>query len=122
MLLVDPHEDSRLIYATVFRHHGFVVVPLACCAEALERARREPPNLVILALYPALAWDALRILKRDRETADIPVLAVSTTGLPETAERATQLGCAAILSKPLPPLELLAAARELLQSCASPSS
>lgn len=117
VFLVDPHEDSRLIYAACFRHHGVTVAAHACCASAVEAARTPPqPALIVLALSFASGpgWAALRALKEDPATAGIPVLAISTTGLAEHRDRALSLGCAAFLVKPLPPLDLLKATRKLL--------
>ncbi|HEU0300602.1 MAG TPA: response regulator [Longimicrobium sp.] len=117
VLLVDSHEDSRLIYAAAFRHHGLAVTVVESCAEMVAVARAQRPALIVMGLaYPATAgWDALRVLKGDCATACIPVLAVSTTGLKEHRERALELGCAAFLTKPLPPLELLDAVRGVLE-------
>ncbi|HEU0077554.1 MAG TPA: response regulator [Longimicrobiaceae bacterium] len=117
VLLVDTHEDSRLIYAAAFRHHGFAVTAVASCAEMADLARAQRPALIVMGLeYPAAAtWEALRALRSDGATACIPVLAVSTTGLQEHRDRALELGCAAFFTKPLPPLELLAAARGVLE-------
>lgn len=116
ILLVDAHEDSRLIYAAALGHHGFGVMQSECSAQALELARAHTPHLIVLAvsLSSAPAWALLGALRRHPETAHIPVLALSTTGLTEHRARALELGCAAFLVKPLPPLELLAAARQVL--------
>ena len=38
VLLVESHEDSRTIYTTVLRHHGFEVLAGARAAEALRDA------------------------------------------------------------------------------------
>jgi chemosensory pili system protein ChpA (sensor histidine kinase/response regulator) len=117
VLLVDANEDSRLIYAAALRHHGFSVVANECCESAVEWARMHRPGVIVLALTFASGpgWVALRALKEDPPTASIPVLGVSTTGLPEHRERAMAMGCAAFLVKPLPPLELIAVARDVLQ-------
>lgn len=116
ILLVDAHEDSRLIYAAALGHYGFRVLASPCCDEGLQMARAHRPQLIVLAvaMSAAPAWRTLQALKEHAETAGIPVLAVSTTGLAEHRQRALQLGCAAFLVKPLPPLELLAEARKLL--------
>ena len=118
VLLVDANEDSRLIYAAALRHHGFSVVAHECCAAGTEAVRTQAPGLIVLALTFASGpgWTALRALKDDPATARIPIIALSTTGLPEHRERAMAMGCAAFLVKPLPPLELLAVARELLEA------
>jgi CheY-like chemotaxis protein len=117
VLLVDAHEDSRLIYAACLRHHGIAVVAHECFSAAVETARLEQPQVIVLALSFASGpgWTALRALKEDPATAAIPVLAVSTTGLAEHRERAFALGCAAFFVKPLPPLDLLNAALGLVE-------
>jgi CheY-like chemotaxis protein len=121
ILLVDAHEDSRYIYAAVLGHHGFHVVTSACCAQAVELAREHGPVLIVMAVSvtPAPAWTLLRALKQHAATAAIPVLALSTTGMPEHRLRALELGCAAFLVKPLPPLELLGIARRVLDAPAA---
>ena len=117
VLLVDANEDSRLIYAAALRHHGFSVVAHECSASAVELARTQQPRVVVLGLSYASGpgWVALRALKEDPVTASIPIVAMSTTGLPEHRDRAMAMGCAAFLVKPIPPLELLAVAREVMQ-------
>jgi DNA-binding response OmpR family regulator len=116
ILLVDAHEDSRFIYAAALGHHGFRVLASECCDAGLEMARTHQPHLIVLAVAMSAtpAWRTLRALKEHAETSGIPVLAVSTTGLPEHRALALQMGCAGFLVKPLPPLELLAEARRLL--------
>ncbi|HEU4880900.1 MAG TPA: response regulator [Longimicrobium sp.] len=117
VLLVDANEDSRLIYAAALRHHGFSVVAHECSVSAAELARAEQPAVIVLGLSFASGpgWGALRDLKGDPDTSSIPVLAVSTTGLPEHRDRALAMGCDAFLVKPLPPLELIAVARSFLE-------
>lgn len=118
ILLVDAHEDSRFIYAAVLDHHGFGVVEADGCERAVELAREHRPALIVVAVTLAAApvWTLLRALKQDGETASIPVVAVSTTGLMEHRSRALELGCAHFLVKPLPPLELLGITQRLLRA------
>ena len=117
MLLVDAHEDSRLIYAACLRHYGVSVVAHECFQAGLQAARTQPqPRVIVLALSFASApgWAALRALKEDPATAGIRVLAVSSTGLADHRARALEMGCAAFLVKPLPPLTLMQAVMDLL--------
>lgn len=116
ILLVDAHDDSRFIYAAVLAHYGFRVVESEGSAGVLELARVHVPQLIVVALSvsSAPAWALVGTLRQNPETAMIPVVAVSTTGMSEHRVRAQALGCALFLVKPLPPLELLAAARQVL--------
>jgi two-component system cell cycle response regulator DivK len=121
VLLVDPHEDSRVIYAACFRHHGMSVVAHACSEAGVAAARTQRPRLIILALSftSGPGWTALRALKEEPATAGIPVVAVSTTGIAEHRERALSMGCAAFYVKPLAPLDLLRVVRDLLDGTAA---
>lgn len=116
ILLVDAHEDSRFIYAAMLAHHGYRVVESACGEGALEQVLVHRPQLIVLTIsVPAApAWEMLRALRQHPETAATPVVAVSTTGMAEHREHALALGCVAFLIKPLPPMELLTAARRAL--------
>lgn len=117
ILLVDAHEDSRLIYAAALGHHGFHVVATPCCVQAVDLAREHRPGLIVLAvsISPGPAWAMLAALREEAATASIPVVALSSTGQAEHRARALELGCAAFLVKPLPPLELLATARRVME-------
>lgn len=117
VLLVDSHEDSRLIYAAALRHHGMGVLLSDCARSAVEVARRERPALIVIELSVSSSpgWEAVRSLRAAAETAATPLVGVSSTGLPEHRDRALRSGCAAFLVKPLPPLELIAQVRHLLE-------
>lgn len=116
VLLIDAHEDSLLIYAAALGHHGYRVLSSDSCDEAAVLARAHLPHLIILgvSLPSTPAWNAVRALKSAAATSRIPVLAISTTGLPEHRTLALHLGCVDFLVKPIPPLELLAATRRVL--------
>lgn len=116
VLLVDAHEDSRLIYAAVLRHHGMVVEAADCTPAVLELARARPPALVVLelALGASASWEVAAALRRELAAPGVPLLGLGTTGLAEHRDRALALGCAAFLVKPVPPTELLRHVRRLL--------
>ncbi|HEX2203067.1 MAG TPA: response regulator [Longimicrobium sp.] len=116
VLLVDTHEDSRAIYRIILEHHGFAVLLAARCAEAPTVARERRPDLVILelGLTREHALDALRALRGHAATAEVPVVALGTGFSAAERELALAAGFDAYLLKPLPPLELLEAARGLL--------
>lgn len=116
VLLVDSHEDSRAIYATILEHHGFGVVAAAYHAEGVRLARERRPDLIVLeyGLPRSEALDAARALRSDALTAAIPLLALSTAYSEAERERALAAGFSAYLVKPCPPLQLLAETRRLL--------
>lgn len=117
VLLVDPNDDSRVIYSAALRHHGYEVVESSRLGDGPELAAAHLPCLVVVGVpYPqTVAWEAVRALKSRPDTARIPVVAVGSAAAVHDRDDALSLGCAAFLLMPCPPLELLATARGLLQ-------
>ncbi|HEX8693983.1 MAG TPA: response regulator [Longimicrobium sp.] len=116
VLLVDTHEDSRAIYATILKHHGFGVLAAAFHAEGVRLARERLPDLIVLeyGLPRSEALEAAHALRSDALTGTIPLLALSTAFSEADRERALAAGFSAYLLKPCPPLQLLAETRRLL--------
>jgi DNA-binding response OmpR family regulator len=76
---------------------------------ALELARREHPDLLLLDLImPGLPGiEVARDLLQDPATADIPIIILTGAGREEDREQGLALGVRAYLMKPFSPLELL---------------
>jgi CheY-like chemotaxis protein len=91
-------------------------------AEALSRARDWRPHLIVMdVMMPGLdGLGALRQLKQEEATRDIPVIVLSAKGEALTPVAALEAGAAVFLTKPFSPTQLLAEARRLLASPADP--
>lgn len=119
MLLVDSHEDSRTIYTVILEHHGFRVIAAAAYEDGLRLARERRPDVIFVEYgFPRdRAVHAVRLLRTDGMTREIPLVALSTAASDEERDRALSHGFSAYLVKPCAPLELLAEVRRL---CGSP--
>ena len=106
-------EDEQDV-AELIRYHltkdGYDVVLAKTGAEALRRARDDKPALILLdIMIPQMnGWEVCRCLKRDAETADIPVIMVS--GRVEEGDKVLgfELGADDYVTKPFSPRELIA--------------
>ena len=105
ILLVDDHEDSRIIYRTLLQHAGFSVTECIDGASAIRTACEECPDLILMDLtLPVLdGWEATRVLKADERTRNIPIVALTANAL--VADRALGGGLAfdGYLTKPVTP-------------------
>lgn len=103
VLLVDPHSESRDIFATILRHAGYGVVETASGVDGLRLARVAPPNLLICAFpIPVPGFRSLAAaIRADPITSAVPVLAVSSRVFPEDIDDATDDGVTAFLPKPV---------------------
>ncbi|HEU0055246.1 MAG TPA: response regulator [Longimicrobium sp.] len=111
VLLVDSHEDSLTIYRVILEHHGFRVLAAARWDEGLRLAREGRPDLIFLE-YSRVGGggpEAARRLKTARQTAAVPIVALSTA-FEADRDTALEAGFAGYLLKPCPPLALLAEA------------
>jgi DNA-binding response OmpR family regulator len=82
--------------------------------EAIEKARDEQPDLILLdVMMPGVTgWEAAKRLKDDPETTDIPIVFLSARTQEEDRRRGEELGVAAYVTKPFDPGELIATIRE----------
>ena len=105
ILLVDDHEDSRIIYRVALRHAGFSVVECTDGESAVRSARQESPDLILMDLsLPVLdGWEATRILKADDRTRHIPIVALTANALSSDRARAGELSFDGFLTKPVSP-------------------
>ncbi len=85
--------------------------------EGLRLAAELLPDLIVLDLaLPKVKGDeVLRVLREDPLTRSIPVLVVTAHGQSGMARAVIELGADAFMEKPFLPVELLAAAHELLK-------
>ena len=115
VLLVDDHADSREVFATILRYHGYDVVEAADGHEALRWTEGAVPGVVVTDLnMPILDGASLiRALKRDPALAAVPTLVVTADTALQARSDAESAGCSAFILKPLSPRSLLAAVQAL---------
>lgn len=108
VLLVEDVADTREMYADYLRHCGFTVTTANNGAEALDAARAEMPDLILMdAAMPGLdGWAATKILKNDPATRNVPVLLLTAHVFAEHRSRAQEVGADGFIGKPCMPDEL----------------
>jgi two-component system cell cycle response regulator DivK len=102
VLLVDPDEDNRFIYATLLRHCGYRVLEAKNGVEGILLARERRPDVIVTELFvqSAHGWKVPELLKKDPRTAQIPILALTAYAFTTDEERAWAAGCDGFLAKP----------------------
>lgn len=116
ILLVDDHADSRTVFSTILRHHGYDVLEAPDGDAALLVLRTVVPAVVVTDLnMPGLDGASLiRALRCAPATAAVPTLVVTADTTAQGRNDALTAGCSAFLLKPLLPRELVAAVRTLV--------
>jgi PAS domain S-box-containing protein len=101
-LLVEPHDDTRLLYALLCEEAGYAVSAVADGPEAIALAQQMPPDVVVMEMIIPRA-DGFEILRRLQETpptADIPVIVVTASLHFDLPARARASGAVLVLTKP----------------------
>lgn len=111
VLVVDDDSDLREIARLSLEiAGGYEVATAASGAEAVELARRQRPDVILLDVrMPGMdGVETLRRLEQDEATTDVPV--VFLTGVGQAASeraRLIDLGAADVAEKPFVPGELV---------------
>lgn len=100
ILLVEDHEDSRMVLRTILQRQGHTVLEAENLQNALEIVKTNQIDLLIsdIALPDGTGVDLMRSIRRDSST---PGIAISAYGSERDQERSLQAGFMAHLVKPL---------------------
>lgn len=108
VLVVDDYEDARDIFSTFLQFAGYQVLTAADGQEALDVARRQRPDLILLDLkMPRMDGETFRREQlADAALSTIPVIVLSASS--DGAEIAQRIAAIDYLQKPVDSRMLLA--------------
>jgi CheY-like chemotaxis protein len=116
ILIADDEVFMLRLLEMTFKKGGYEVVSCRDGNEALAAAAAAPPQLIVLdVMMPGLdGLGALRRLKENPATRDIPVVVLSAKGHALTKVEAEVAGAVLFLAKPFSPNQLLGEAQKIL--------
>jgi two-component system cell cycle response regulator DivK len=116
VLLVDDFEDALNIYGEFLTFRGYEVIIARDGAEAVERARAQWPDVILLDLsMPVLSGlEAVRILRADPAFDDVPIVALTAHAFDSERLAALKAGFDEVISKPCLPQDLTDAVERIL--------
>ena len=103
VLVVDDNQLNLELVTEVLSAAGYVVRQAASGEQALESARREPPDLIVMDIgMPGMDGHAtVRALKADPRTAGIPAVALTAFAMAGDERQALDSGFDGYLTKPI---------------------
>jgi two-component system cell cycle response regulator DivK len=115
VLYVEDNEFNRKMVRQLLRRTTYRLLEVGDGESALEAARRERPDLVLMDVQlPKMSGlEATRALRADPATASVPIIVVTSFALSGDDQRAMAAGASAYLAKPYSPRELLELIRNL---------
>ncbi len=115
VLVVDDDADTRQAYALLLQRAGYGVLEAAHGGDAIRLARERSPDLIMLDLgMPVVdGFEAATSLREYRDTAEIPILAITGKEPAQTPERLPSV-CNSMLRKPCSCRQILTQVRRLI--------
>jgi PAS domain S-box-containing protein len=87
VLVSTTDADTRTSLAASLRFHGYNVIEASSGRETLAHVQRQAPRAILLDLtLPDMSgWEALRILKEEPATSDVPVIILSAHAISKSS-------------------------------------
>ena len=109
ILVVDDHEDSRAIARLVLESVGFRVAEARTGFEGFRMGVELRPAAILLdMILPGLdGWEIARLLRANADAKNTVIIAVTALASADDQDRALLAGCNEVLTKPVPPVQML---------------
>ena len=116
ILIVEDHEDNRRILRDLLSSVGYELIEAVNGIEGVAAATQHRPDLILMDIQlPVIdGYEATKRIKADQALRPIPIIAVTSFALSGDDAMAYEAGCAAYVTKPYSPRQLLATIRKHL--------
>ena len=116
ILIVDDDADTVKFISMILSRLGYEVVAALNGEQALELAREEVPDLIVLdVMMPGLdGYEVARLLRQEPETATTPILMFTAKAQVDDKVTGYNAGVNIYLTKPIHPIDLQANIKTLL--------
>lgn len=103
ILLTEDNESSIEMIGDYLQELGYRVVVARNGAEAVDRAREMLPDMILMDIQmPVMdGMEATRRIRQERETAHIPIIALTALAMRGDHERCLEAGVDEYMSKPV---------------------
>ncbi len=117
ILVVDDEIDIVKVVEARLKHAGYEVLVVHDGQEALDRARKEKPDLILLdVMLPKIdGYKVCRMLKFDEKYKNIPIIMFTARAEAPDAKLGLETGADAFITKPFQHEVVLAKIKELLK-------
>ncbi len=117
ILIVDDQIEVRELVEVTLRSGDYQVFQAESGETAIEIARAQKPDLIIMDIMMPGAMDGLeatRIVKNDAETKGITIIMLTAKGQEADRKEGFEAGADDYFAKPFSPLELIKKVDEIL--------
>ena len=118
VLIIEDNEQNIYLATFLLKNSGYQVVQARSGEEGLTQSQKARPDLILLDIQlPEMdGYEVVRRLKILPETADIPVVAVTSYAMAGDREAILAAGCHGYVEKPIDPDSFVATVTAFIQS------
>jgi CheY-like chemotaxis protein len=102
ILIIDDEKLIRLTTSILLKQHKIEAICAASGQEGITLAQQQRPDLILLdIMMPVMdGWEVYAALKKDPQTAAIPVIIFTAGDFAEARIKAREAGTQGVLQKP----------------------
>lgn len=103
ILYIEDNFDNMTLVKRVLEIEGYEVIEAKTGKEGLTKAKECRPDIVItdINLPDIDGYEITDVLKKGKETAHIPIIAMTANVMKKDRENVMQAGCDGYISKPI---------------------
>ncbi len=105
ILVIEDNEQNTYLVNFILEKYGYQVIQARSGDEGIRQAQQQKPDLVLLDIQlPVMdGYAVARELRKMKEMAEIPIVAVTSYAMPGDRENAMEAGCSGYIEKPINP-------------------
>jgi len=105
ILIIEDNEQNLYLLTFIVEKHGYEVSVARDGKEGIEMAERIKPDLILLDIQlPVMdGYTVARELRKSKDLASIPIVAVTSFAMIGDLEKAIEAGCTGYIEKPIDP-------------------
>ena len=117
ILIVEDNEKNLKLVRDVLQVKGYATLEAGSAEDGIKLALAKQPDLILMDIQlPGMnGIDALKVLRADPATANIPVIAVTASVMQQDRQQITAAGFDAYVGKPINLKEFLDTVRSSLE-------
>lgn len=116
ILIVEDDPKSRKLFRDLLQVSGYKTIEAVDGKEGVKLAKEGKPDLILMDIQmPVMdGIEAIKILKSDDGTRDIPIIAITSYAMKGDQRRIREAGCDGYITKPVDTREFLKKVSEYL--------
>lgn len=116
-LIIEDNENNLELISFILKANGYTCLSATYGQEGLEAAEREMPDFILLDIQlPDIpGTEVLRQLRAKPETANIPVIAITSYAMAGDREALLAAGCDGYIEKPIDPALIMEQIQSMLK-------